>query len=188
MALDSMSSGTKKVLFIGGVTAAFVAVVAGGVFALVMYSNAYNGGAAAEPPAATQPATEATGEGGDVGGGAGPGDIPVDVGQPETTDDPDANQPMGGEDPVDEPVVIDAVELPGEGLEELDGEERLSLSRYVAAWLEANGTTPENATIEVSSLEKDQQGVSVRLIVKETGAHLLCTYDPFTNAWAVATD
>ena len=69
-----------------------------------------------------------------------------------------------------------------------DGEERLSLSRYVAAWLEANGTTPENATIEVSSLEKDQQGVSVRLIVKETGAHLLCTYDPFTNAWAVATD
>lgn len=111
---------------------------------------------------------------------------PVTQTVPDTPEEPEAPAEEEPEEQTDEAVYADVTFMTASGLSPLTGDQRKSLGEYVAAFLETEGVDPANATVDVQSVQSDQQGTTCELyLIGGSGLHLTCTWDLEYATWRV---
>lgn len=176
-----MKDGSQKYLFIGGVAFGIVVVLTGSVGILFLASGST--GNAPEPEAIVS-----TTEDEDIrdksGGSSAYDDTAKDTQMIDVPVDDGAEQPVPN-DGASVEIPEATIDEQADELSNIDSSMRLSLRRYVAAWLWSQGVDPTSEAIPTGEAVADQQGASVTLQVPALGQTIACTYDPFTQAWAV---
>lgn len=177
-----MKDSSRKYLLIGGSVLGIVIVLAVSVGLLFLASGPSGGMTGPGPVAGAAEEGADVDEGGhasstydDTGDDAPLIDVPTDDGTEEQAPDDGV--------PVEIPEA--RIDDQAEELSTLDSSMRLSLRRYVAAWLQSQGVDPSSEAVPTGEAVADQEGASVTLKVPALGQTIVCTYDPFTKAWAV---